>query len=177
MLTLPLASGDLPTATVGSPATTPTAVPAADAFLAQVDADAGSLRTASAGDTLHEGARILVVDDEPINRQVLRNFLSVENFDLTLAESGDEALRLLETQTFDLVLLDVMMPRLSGYEVCRALRENHPMLPICCGCKKIRDDAGYWSELELYIDNHSEARFSHGICPDCAETYYGDILS
>ncbi len=45
------------------------------------------------------------------------------------------------------------------------------LLPICCGCKKIRDDEGYWSALELFIDRHSEAQFSHGICPDCVERY------
>ncbi len=44
------------------------------------------------------------------------------------------------------------------------------LLPICSGCKKIRDDEGYWSQLEVFIDAHSEAQFSHGICPDCLES-------
>ena len=43
------------------------------------------------------------------------------------------------------------------------------MLPICSYCKKIRDDKGYWQQLEAYITEHSEALFSHGICPVCAE--------
>jgi len=43
------------------------------------------------------------------------------------------------------------------------------MLPICASCKKIRDDKGYWSQLETYISNHSSARFSHGFCPECEE--------
>ena len=43
------------------------------------------------------------------------------------------------------------------------------LLPICCYCKKIRDDSNYWSRVEEYISQHSEARFSHGICPDCFE--------
>lgn len=42
------------------------------------------------------------------------------------------------------------------------------MLPICARCKKIRDDQGYWNQLEAYIGKHSDATFSHGICPDCA---------
>ncbi len=177
---------------------------------------------------------------------MVRNYLAVEEFQLTLASSGEQALRLLEEETFDLVLLDVMMPKISGYEVCRGLRENHPisdlpvifltaktqdsdvvtgmalgandyltkpiskdrllarvrphldllhihrnlenlveekmsevkvlsgLLPICSGCKKIRDDEGYWSQLELFIDSHSEARFSHGICPDCLERYFAE---
>jgi len=46
-------------------------------------------------------------------------------------------------------------------------------LPICASCKKIRDDKGYWTQIETYIRNHSEAEFSHGICPDCAEKNYG----
>ncbi|MCP4950004.1 MAG: response regulator, partial [Aestuariibacter sp.] len=69
-------------------------------------------------------ARILAVDDDPNNLQVLHNYLVAEDFDPILASSGEEALRLLGEETFDLVLLDVMMPRLSGYEVCRALREH-----------------------------------------------------
>ncbi|MEM9595567.1 MAG: two-component regulator propeller domain-containing protein [Acidobacteriota bacterium] len=45
------------------------------------------------------------------------------------------------------------------------------LLPICASCKKIRDEDGDWSELETYIDSHSEAQFSHGICPDCFKEY------
>jgi PAS domain S-box-containing protein len=46
------------------------------------------------------------------------------------------------------------------------------MLPICASCKKIRDDKGYWEQIEVYIRDHSEAEFSHGICPECAERLY-----
>lgn len=45
-------------------------------------------------------------------------------------------------------------------------------LPICASCKRIRDDKGYWNQIESYIRDHSEAEFSHGICPDCAEKLY-----
>jgi len=48
------------------------------------------------------------------------------------------------------------------------------LLTICANCKKIRDDDGVWQELEVYIEAHSEAEFSHGICPDCIEKYYSD---
>jgi len=48
-------------------------------------------------------------------------------------------------------------------------------LPICSSCKKIRDDNGYWNQLESYIQTHSDADFSHGICPDCAKKFYPDI--
>lgn len=49
------------------------------------------------------------------------------------------------------------------------------MLPICASCKKIRDDKGYWNQIESYIRSHSEADFSHGICPECAKKLYSDI--
>ncbi|MBU2515279.1 PAS domain S-box protein [bacterium] len=48
------------------------------------------------------------------------------------------------------------------------------MLPICASCKKIRDDKGYWNHIESYIEKHTDALFSHGICPECAEQLYGD---
>lgn len=46
------------------------------------------------------------------------------------------------------------------------------MLPICASCKKIRDDTGYWHQIESYIREHSETEFSHGICPDCMIKLY-----
>jgi hypothetical protein len=52
------------------------------------------------------------------------------------------------------------------------IRTLRGLLPICANCKKIRDDKGYWNQLETYIHNHSEAKFSHGICPDCMKMLY-----
>ncbi len=49
-------------------------------------------------------------------------------------------------------------------------------LPICASCKKIRDDKGYWTKIETYISEHSGAEFSHGLCPECAKTLYGEFL-
>ena len=49
------------------------------------------------------------------------------------------------------------------------------LLPICASCKKIRDDKGYWNQIETYIHEHSEAKFSHGICPDCFKKLYPDF--
>jgi len=48
-------------------------------------------------------------------------------------------------------------------------------LPICAACKKIRDDKGYWNQIESYIRDHSEAQFSHSICPDCAKQLYPEL--
>ena len=47
------------------------------------------------------------------------------------------------------------------------------LLPICASCKKIRDDKGYWNEIETYISSHSEAEFSHGMCKECGDKLYG----
>ena len=51
------------------------------------------------------------------------------------------------------------------------------LLPICASCKKIRDDKGYWNELEAYISEHSEAEITHGFCPDCMKRLYGVVLA
>lgn len=45
-------------------------------------------------------------------------------------------------------------------------------IPICSHCKNIRDDKGFWQQVEEYVQDHSEAQFSHGICPDCAKKLY-----
>jgi AmiR/NasT family two-component response regulator len=50
------------------------------------------------------------------------------------------------------------------------------LLPICASCKKIRDDDGYWNQLEAYIQDHSEVVFSHGLCPECAKRLYPQIF-
>jgi DNA-binding NtrC family response regulator len=51
------------------------------------------------------------------------------------------------------------------------------LLPICSCCKKIRDDKGYWNRLETYIQEHSQARLTHGICPECADRLYPGLLN
>jgi Flp pilus assembly protein TadB len=50
------------------------------------------------------------------------------------------------------------------------------LLPICASCKKIRDDNGYWTQIEGYIKEHSEASFTHSVCPDCARKLYPDYF-
>ncbi|QXE89651.1 response regulator [Geomonas subterranea] len=185
---------------------------------------------------------LLVVDDTIDNLIVLYKVLRAE-YDVIGASNGKEALRLVEATPPDLILLDIMMPEMDGYEVCRLLkldprlrdipvifisalneevdetrgfemgavdfitkpvkpailcrrvavhlelrsqkeelrRQNQELqevlsqvkelsglLPICMTCKKIRDDQGYWNQLETYISEHSDVLFSHSYCPDCA---------
>lgn len=73
---------------------------------------------------MSDGARILVVDDTPLNVKLLADLLRVKGFVVTSAASGQEALDRIATERPDLVLLDVMMPEMSGYEVCSRIRAN-----------------------------------------------------
>lgn len=208
-------------------------------------------------------ANIVIVDDNPHNLKVLSTTLKKEGYEVRPAINGQSALATIQAKVPELILLDVMMPEMDGYEVCGFLKKNEKtreipivfitalddvkdkvkgfsmgcvdyiskpfqeeevlarvrtqirlgrlqhelvvqnellkkeakekellilqlqalvdnvkvlrgLLPICASCKKIRSDKGYWEHLEIYIQTHSEAVFSHGICPDCAETLYGD---
>mgnify|MGYP006279950033 CR=1 FL=1 len=55
------------------------------------------------------------------------------------------------------------------------IRTLKGIIPICARCKKIRDDSGYWEQLEVYLRQRSGAEFSHGLCPDCARELYGEL--
>ena len=88
--------------------------------------------------------------------------MAIADFIVAAQEAGER--RLAETEKERLIheLQDALahVKMLSG------------LLPICAGCKKIRDDHGYWSQIESYICQHSEAQFSHGLCPDCSKRYF-----
>lgn len=187
--------------------------------------------------------RILIVDDENYNIKVLTDFLR-QDYRIMAAKDGEHGLRAVQgSNPPDLILLDIIMPGIDGYEVCKRLKENDKtkdipvifvtavsetmdaarafelgavdyitkpfnpatvkarvrthiqlsctmrdlkealvnvrtlsgFLPICAHCKRIRDDTGYWNQIEAYIRDHSEADFSHGICPECARKHYPDL--
>ncbi|MEK7989706.1 MAG: response regulator [Thiotrichaceae bacterium] len=75
---------------------------------------------------------VLIVDDDPVNLQVLENQLTIENYSVTRALNGPEALEIIDKEKFAVVLLDIMMPKMSGFEVCRVIRDRYPVnqLPI-----------------------------------------------
>ena len=187
--------------------------------------------------------RILIVDDERHHIKVLSEFLH-EDYKIMAAKDGESALKaVLGPNPPDLILLDIMMPGLDGYAVCKRLKENEMtrnipvifvtaiseemdaarafevgavdyvtkpfnpltvkarvkthiqlnctmrdlrialkevktlsgLLPICSHCKKIRDDKGYWNQIEVYIHAHTDAKFSHSICQECAKKHYPDL--
>lgn len=66
----------------------------------------------------------------------------------------------------------ILLEREKALHEVRILRG---FLPICASCKKIRDDNGYWTQIERYIKDHSEAEFTHSICPNCAKRLYPDF--
>jgi CheY-like chemotaxis protein len=193
------------------------------------------------------GMKILLVDDLSENISALAIALESEGFILEMASSGEEALQIVESFLPDLILLDIRMGAMDGFETCRQLkkrdvtndipvifltvsketkdidqgflcggvdyiskpfrqeevcarvrthlhlrvlmkRQEHlivelqkalekvkvlsGLLPICASCKDIRDDKGYWKQVEVYIRDHSEAEFTHSICPDCTKRLY-----
>lgn len=71
------------------------------------------------------------------------------------------------------VILFIHEKILSNY--LSQIRTMRGLIPICANCKNIRDDKGYWKQVEVYIQEHSEADFTHSICPDCAKKLYPDI--
>ena len=208
-------------------------------------------------------ANILIVDDVSRNIQVIAGILSQSNYAVSYALSGEQAMDVVMEEDFDCILLDIIMPGMDGYEVCKRiknlpekqdipiifltarteqndinagleigavdylvkpcnpaeliarvntqvqlkktrdqLRETNKILaakneslenlnrelqqmleklktlegiiPICSFCKKIRNDEGYWDQVESYISKHSKAMFSHGLCPECLEKHYPD---
>jgi hypothetical protein len=55
------------------------------------------------------------------------------------------------------------------------VKELSGLLPICASCKNVRDDQGYWNQIETYIQHHSKAKFSHCVCPDCSKAMYPEL--
>jgi CheY-like chemotaxis protein len=171
---------------------------------------------------------ILIVDDEAQNIKLLGSLLRENDYDVEFAMDGEKALSWLTSKPFDLILLDIMMPGMNGYEVCRAIKTNlilkhipvifltaktetddivrgfevggsdyitkpfkspellarvkmhvemkilRGLIPICASCKNVRDDKGTWKRIEAYIQAHSLAQFSHGLCPACSDRLYGN---
>lgn len=169
---------------------------------------------------------VLAVDDNPQNLQFLGQLLSDNGYEVGLAQSGRQALAFVKRDEPDLILLDIMMPDMDGYEVCQTLKGNiafrhipvifltaktdtvavvkgfeaggvdyvtkpfnsaellarikthvelkilRGLLPICSHCKKIRDDQGFWNQVDAYVEAHSQVTFTHGICPECTHELY-----
>ncbi len=80
-----------------------------------------------------------------------------------------------DAPVFRVVLSDINERKLTEIALQKAydqIKTLRGIVPICMYCKKIRDDQGFWNQVEVYVSNHSEAEFSHGLCPDCEEKMY-----
>jgi CheY-like chemotaxis protein len=101
---------------------------------------------------------------------------------VTANSGSDEVLAGFEVGAVDYVTKPFRIPELLARvhvqaelrRVQREIRSLHGILPTCAHCKKIRDEKGIWHSIESYISQHSEAHFSHGICPDCIPIYFPD---
>jgi len=75
------------------------------------------------------------------------------------------------------ILIAVLADRVASQtrELRQEVKQLEGLLPICSHCKKIKNDEGNWEVMERYISDHSQAEFTHGICPTCLDKYYPDI--
>ncbi|MDA8132445.1 MAG: GAF domain-containing protein [Elusimicrobia bacterium] len=69
--------------------------------------------------------------------------------------------------------LELIQANIKLEESLKEVRTLQGLIPICAQCKKIRDDKGFWQKVETYLEGHSQARFTHGLCEDCMEKLYG----
>ncbi len=92
---------------------------------------------------------------------------------LILGILGTLITKLAYQQRFFLIERDGLISQLQN--ALAHVKTLHGLLPICAACKKVRTDSGYWEQIEKYIGDHSDAVFTHSICPDCAKKLYGDI--
>jgi hypothetical protein len=90
---------------------------------------------------------------------------------LIFRDLSAEIARRNETEQRRLALIGELRHALAEIKTLKGI------VPICMHCKKIRDDAGYWNQLEQYLRDHSDAEFSHGICPECMTKYYTEESS
>lgn len=72
-------------------------------------------------------------------------------------------------------ITDIRRTQKDLEEAIKEIKTLKGILPICSSCKNIRDDNGYWNQIESYIGQHSDADFSHSICPECAKKLYPDL--
>jgi len=105
------------------------------------------------------------------NRPVLAILKQVAEIEIELADAQHEIERRIKAEKELGKVVHDLQKALSEVKTLQGI------LPICSHCKKIRDDKGYWKQIESYIRDHSEADFSHSICPECAKKFYPTIFT
>jgi DNA repair exonuclease SbcCD ATPase subunit len=117
-------------------------------------------------------------------KKLLDEFKRVVNQSQKLIRLGDMMQQKLNTITEELQI-EIENPKKAEAEKERVIdllqealakvKQLSGFIPICAACKKIRDDKGFWQQIEQYIREHSEAEFTHSICPDCAKKLYPEL--
>lgn len=105
------------------------------------------------------------IENRPV-LAILKQVAEIEH-ELSLAQQEIERRKVAEKERDKLI--EELQLMISEVKTLRGF------LPICSHCKSIRDDRGYWNRLEAYVEEHSDAEFSHGICPECARKHYPDL--
>lgn len=103
---------------------------------------------------------------KPFNERELRANIEFALYKHAAETRLREANRLLEQKTSELLAANLLLS-----ETLDQVKELRGIIPICMYCKKIKNDANYWEAVETYISKHTEAVFSHGLCPECTDIY------
>ena len=108
-----------------------------------------------------------------LSKNILRNYEKVRSARTALQRSND----MLSREIVDRKRSEAEREKLilNLQRKSNEVAELEGMLPICASCKKIRDDRGYWHQVEIYIRNHAKVDFSHGMCPDCIKNLYPEL--
>jgi hypothetical protein len=116
------------------------------------------------------GMLLLLKNDEPFDQAILHG---IDRLNQKLAQA---CLACLYTDRLEATVRertkDLQEANKRLTESLANIKVLSGLLPICATCKNVRDDKGYWSQVESYISSRSEATFSHGICPDCIKKFY-----
>lgn len=97
--------------------------------------------------------RILFLEDEPTIQEVLMEYMKMQNYEVSPVADGEEAIQLLETSRFDLAVLDIMVPKISGLEVLQYVRENKPQLATIM-LTALEDEQTQIKAFNLYADDY-----------------------
>ena len=135
-------------------------------FLEKVFSTSGSKETCEVA-VQKDGANPLWVHIEAIAEDGQREVCRVVVSDITERKQVEEVLQ--ETTKEREKLIQELQSALDNVKTLQGL------IPICGNCKKIRDDKGFWNQVEGYIMAHSDAKFTHGLCPECSKLLYGDL--
>ena len=112
----------------------------------------------------------ILVSDVP-QHEIYTRFLIFVCFVIFGFICGRIIARLKKTEEDKVKLINKLQQTLSEVKTLRGI------IPICASCKNIRDDKGFWRKVESYFKKHSEVKFTHGICPDCAKKLYPNLIT